>query len=135
MNISDQVKQKIIHYERMLQSPKDYDIEILNELLDDNFYEIGQSGKTWNKGQIIEYFNQQMLNTKKTCVVTMENESFLTVEKLVVLITYTFKQTDTSLNFSRSSRRSSLWKKQGESWVMVFHQGTRISLENEFYRS
>lgn len=114
MNISDQVKQNIINYERMLQNPKDYDLETLSKLLDDNFYEIGQSGKTWKKGQIIEYFNQQMSNTKNSYVVTMENENFVTVDELVVFNTYTFKQIDASSNFSRSSRRSLLWKKQGD---------------------
>lgn len=56
----------------------------------------------------------------------MENEDFITVDKSVVLITYTFKQTDTSSNFTRSSRRSSLWKKQRERWVMLFHQGAPV---------
>lgn len=56
------------------------------ELLDDNSYEIGQSRKTWNKEQIIEYFNQKMSSNRKPCVVTMENENFVTVDKSVVSI-------------------------------------------------
>ena len=126
MHITNKIMRAILNYEKMLQNPSDSSIEELSALIDDNFYEIGQSGKTWNKGKVIEYFNQQRSSTKKPCVVTMEDENFVTVDKYVVLITYTFKQTDTSSNFSRSSRRSSLWKKQGERWVMLFHQGTPV---------
>ena len=126
MHITNKIMRVILNYEKMLQNPKDFSIEELRALIDDNFYEIGQSGKTWKKLQVIEYFNQQRSSTKNPCVATMENESFVAVDKSVVLITYTFKQTDTSSNFTRSSRRSSLWKKQGEKWVMLFHQGTPV---------
>ena len=126
MCITNQTMREILNYEKMLQTPKNFSIEDLSMLIDENFYEVGQSGKSWNKEQIIEYFNQQISNTKNPCVVTMEDEKFVTVDKSIVLITYIFKQTDASSNFSSSSRRSSLWKKQGEKWVMLFHQGTPV---------
>ncbi|WP_445772643.1 nuclear transport factor 2 family protein [Shewanella sp.] len=51
--------------------------------------------------------------------------SFIAVD--VCLLTYKSFHRSSSSSKGKYSRRSSIWKKYGDCWKMVFHQGTSIT--------
>lgn len=124
MNIDDRIKQKIIKYERMLQNPSDNDLAILSELLDNDFYEIGQSGRVWNKTQICSYFSNLQSENEDVSEIVMTDEHFKIISQEILLLTYKIKKIDLTIRNTICSLRSSLWRKANNSWAMVFHQGT-----------
>lgn len=94
--------------------------ERLNHLLADDFLEFGQSGNVYTKMDTINALPQQ---SEETFVVSDAQAKELSAD--TVLLTYELGRTDASMQSSRS-RRSSIWQKRGETWQMIFHQGTPI---------
>ena len=96
----------------------------LDELLDDEFSEIGQSGKLYNKQEIIE----ALLREQKLAPVLSRQVKGLHLRELsedLILLTYFCKVHDLTTNMKlRMSRRSSIWRRSGNSWKLLFHQGT-----------
>ncbi|MBL9095715.1 MAG: DUF4440 domain-containing protein [Alphaproteobacteria bacterium] len=90
----------------------------VSELLADDFTEIGRSGRVYDKAQLLSAL------ASETSVLTVETAEFgcREIAKDVVLLTYVSRTTDDA--GTRSTLRSSLWKKNGDRWQMVFHQGT-----------
>lgn len=126
MNNNDELKRRIMNYERMLQNPRDYSTEELRRLLDDDFSEIGQSGNIYRREQTISHFNNLKSCDENEREILMTNERFQVISEGVVLLTYRIKKTNLSTKTTTYSFRSSLWKKQNDQWVMVFHQGTPV---------
>lgn len=109
------LKQKIYELELSLlnpsvrSSPKE-----LNLLLAEEFIEFGSSGRIYTKNDILKFLP---LEEPKTYQV--EDFAISHLSEDVVLATYKIR-TDASF-----SLRSSIWKLNGKSWLMVFHQGTK----------
>ncbi|MDB6142349.1 MAG: hypothetical protein JWP80_1393 [Pseudomonas sp.] len=92
----------------------------LSALLADDFVEFGAGGGAWTKAEVIA---------------SLQNETFVprfindfVVKPLsddVTLVTYLCCSIATEQNPEISSLRSSIWRRYGNSWEMVFHQGTR----------
>jgi hypothetical protein len=91
----------------------------LDELLADDFIEIGSSG-IYNKRQIIESLKDEP-PTKRS----LSNFKTFTLAPDVVLVTYRIAQLGSSDKPPIYSLRSSIWKLLDGRWQMVFHQGTR----------
>jgi len=85
--------------------------DALNRLVSDQFVEFGSSGRIYTKQDVIA----QMIAAPS---ITVEVADFriLAVSPDVALATY---RTGRSL-------RSSVWRREAESWRIVFHQGTTI---------
>ena len=91
----------------------------LNRLLHDAFEEIGASGQTYNKGEIIDALLKEDFQA-------IEAEQF-ELDKLAndtVQLTYTAKKVKNGV--TQTTLRSSLWKKDGDEWRLLFHQGSEI---------
>ena len=97
--------------------------EKLNELLHDNFEEIGSSGKIYNKDQIIE----ELFNETPFTINASDFELRMFSEDIAQL-KYKIKNT-ASNTLTRTSLRSSIWKNEGSKWKMVFHQGTVVQTD------
>ncbi len=81
----------------------------LERLLADDFVEFGSSGRVYAKSEIIEALVQDPVSTA-----SVSDFRLIVLSENAVLATYR----------SERALRSSLWRREGENWRMVFHQGT-----------
>ena len=86
--------------------------EALDRLVSDQFVEFGNSGRVYNKADVIA----QMLAAPKVQV-DVSDFQVLALSADVALATY---RTPASL-------RSSVWRREDGHWRCVFHQGTSIA--------
>lgn len=88
--------------------------EKLGEVLDDDFFEFGSSGRVWKRS---DYNESHSLSPDE-----MEISGFKLDElgPAAVLTTYRIFNKTTGV----SSIRSSVWKKRETGWKLFFHQGT-----------
>jgi len=110
--------------ERLLLPEVRKSIKELDELLADDFIEIGSSG-VYNKRQIIESLKNEP-PTKRS----LSDFKAYTLAPGVVLVTYRAVQHVSSDKPPVYSLRSSIWKFLDSRWQMSFHQGTLIKSKN-----
>jgi hypothetical protein len=84
----------------------------LESLLSDQFVEFGSSGRVYSKAEMIE-----ALIASPGCTATVSDFRVLALAANVMLATYR----------SEHALRSSLWRREGNDWRMIFHQGTPAS--------
>lgn len=89
----------------------------LTQILADEFFEIGSSGKLLYKDKEI---SEEGIGVVK---MTMDQFEVHPLSDEIVLTTYRILNEETQ----QHSLRSSIWKWADERWQMVFHQGTRVS--------
>jgi hypothetical protein len=119
MSEDSQIKEQLISLEEKLLNPAvRKSVEEVSQLLADDYSEIGSSGKVYNKKDTIEALKKEPTGqiSAHDCKVNL-----LTPE--VALVTYIAVKKDKA-NDEIKSLRSSFWKKTGEKWQIVFHQGT-----------
>ena len=95
--------------------------ERLNELLADDFYEIGESGKQYNKQEIIN-----ILPTLSDIKYSVQNFNAIEIADDMVLATYQIQKDNISSGDRTFSLRSSIWQNRNGNWQIIFHQGTRL---------
>lgn len=109
--------QAVVTAERRLLEPSvRTDRAAIDRLLHPEFTEIGASGRLWTRAEILD------------AMPTWEPTADLVVSDLVadaldpdtVLLTYVCSSA------TRRTRRSSIWRRDGERWRVRFHQGTPL---------
>ncbi len=93
-------------------------MEKLDEILADDFFEIGSSGFMYDKQECLEV---GVVLTE----MTLHNYEIYPLAEDVVLSTYFI--VDTTRN--RNTLRSSIWKHIDGRWQLYFHQGTITPLQ------
>ena len=93
------------------------DDEKLNDLLADEFVEIGSSGRIFDKRKIMEELAGERLQEK----ILIRDFEARGLAGDLALVTYK------SSCGGRQALRSSIWKRTEGRWQMVFHQGTPAS--------
>lgn len=94
--------------------------ERLNELLSDEFIEFGTSGSRYSKSCVLD----RLPSSDAPEINSYEFE----VRKLGEDVVQVFYKTDINENHILvTSQRSSLWRKVGKGWKMIFHQSTRLN--------
>ena len=83
----------------------------LNELIADDFVEIGTSGKRFNKHEIIN------------ALVDQENFNTIEISADTILSTYEVQIEILNTSLTIDSFRTSIWKNKDGRWQIVFHQG------------
>ncbi|MBC2691069.1 DUF4440 domain-containing protein [Pseudomonas kielensis] len=101
--------------QRLLSQAVRRDADEISRLIADDFREFGASGGIWTKADLIEQLPQQAFVQR-----TISQFTVKPLSEHTALVTYHCHNTQAD------SLRSSIWRKQGERWQMVFHQGTRI---------
>ena len=86
-------------------------VDALERLVSDDFVEFGSSGRVYTKRDVID----QML-AKPGISVSVADFRVSVLSPDVALATYR----------TQGSLRSSIWRREGEHWRIVFHQGTPI---------
>jgi hypothetical protein len=110
------LKEHLLQQEEKLLKPEIRTSKIkLNNLLADNFFEIGSSGKVFYKGEGI---SEAGIGIVKMSLCEFEIHP---LSDEIVLTTYQiFDEVK-----KQHSLRSSIWKLKNGRWQMVFHQGTK----------
>jgi hypothetical protein len=91
----------------------------LNDLLADDFLEIGASGRVFDKAAIVSSLSQNpALESSLTDLVVHQLAADL------ALATYRLRSRTSGSRGDRVSLRSSLWVRRSNRWQLRFHQGT-----------
>lgn len=106
---------------RLLDSSIRKEVSELDKLLSDDFVEYGASGRVYDKKTVIE-----LLAEENSAVIEAVDFAPIQLSTDVVLLLFKaiMKNGDGS---EETSLRSSIWKKSGKRWQLVFHQGTKAS--------
>lgn len=93
--------------------------ERINELLADDFFELGMSGKKYTKQDVLKLLPKQE-------GVKYEGMDFAAKEIVpgVILLIYRALVKNSNTGNKKWTLRSSIWQKHGDNWQMIFHQGT-----------
>ncbi|MGR2752692.1 nuclear transport factor 2 family protein [Agromyces arachidis] len=103
---------------RLLEPEVRRDPAALEDLLHESFREIGRSGRLWSRDELIEVMTGPDTVDLHSAVVT--GEQVARVAPDLALLTYTLDAD------GMRSRRSSLWRIDGDRPRMLFHQGTPL---------
>lgn len=108
------LRDEIVALEQRLLDPRTRaDRAALEALLDPDFAEIGQSGRLWDRADVLSVLpDTPGFDGPRT----VSDAALLEVGSGVALLTYRITETGT--------RRSSLWRRGETGWRLVFHQGT-----------
>ena len=93
------------------------DVERVRELLDEDFREIGASGRLWTREETLAALAADHDQER----VTVDELQAVELTQDLVLLTYR------SDRAGRRARRSSIWRRADGRWRLLHHQGTVTS--------
>ena len=96
--------------------------EQLNKLIADDFYEIGASGKTYDKKNILSRLPLEQNDDLLGKVIDFE---IYQISENLIRANYTLEEK------TRCTLRTSIWKRQHNNYQMIFHQGTKCEVKDE----
>jgi hypothetical protein len=105
--------------QRLAQVGRKLSAEDASSLIADDFLEFGASGKVWTKAEIISAMSQWDPIER-----IVEDFTVREMSASVCLVRY--KVIGVDRRPSPFSLRSSIWRNNGETWQIVFHQGTSV---------
>jgi hypothetical protein len=91
----------------------------LHDLVADDFLEIGASGRTYSKAEVLAAIEAAPLRK-----FTLEEFKVVASGEGWALVSY--RAGEKSASSSTASLRSTLWVERERKWQIVFHQGTTI---------
>ncbi len=106
--------------ERLLTPAVRGDAEALRELLALDFREIGASGHTYDRTAVIA-----ALASPDPSTYVISDFQLLAWSEPLALVTYRI-QVQRGNALGSASLRSSVWRRTGDTWQMIFHQGTPV---------
>jgi hypothetical protein len=108
------LQDEILKLEEQLGAPAvRSSVDLLAHLVSDEFVEYGSAGKIFTRQDVIE----QMLAAPNVSIALLDFR-VLAISSDVALATYR----------TGRSVRSSIWRREGQYWRIVFHQGTPITV-------
>ncbi|ANI83044.1 nuclear transport factor 2 family protein [Kosakonia oryzae] len=120
--MTEDLQPQIVQYERQLHRPEIRSQKIaIEKLLHRHFFEIGRSGKRYDRQQVID----SLLAETDRQQIASEEFALTQIESGTLLLTYrTFRQSPSGEKTHRTLR-TSLWVRNEDGrWQMIFHQGT-----------
>tara|TARA_R110002073_G_scaffold118918_5_gene259216 strand:- start:136330 stop:136689 length:360 start_codon:yes stop_codon:yes gene_type:complete len=97
------------------------DRDRLSSLLHESFTEIGASGGTYTRDDVL---NNLPIEPQAKRSLHEFQANLLSPD--IAHTTYITTQTDPSMNQSKRAKRSSIWIRKDKTWQLIFHQGTPI---------
>ena len=94
--------------------------ERLEQLLHPEFYEVGRSGRTYDRETVITFLAAQ----ESQPVVVSQGFVVSLLSPGVALLTYRSAHAEQSERLANHALRSSVWLKEGAHWQLRYHQGT-----------
>lgn len=119
VTLNDDEKHKLYELEESLWRPETrFDDDYMDNLLTEDFFEFGRSGRTYRRDEILSVPMQEI-------DVDLPLKEFQThkVAPDVVLVTYVSMVQYEELEIGN---RSSLWVRKDDGWKLQFHQGTAV---------
>jgi hypothetical protein len=92
----------------------------VSSLLADGFREVGSSGRVYTKEDIVV-----TLQEEAPVSLSLVNFEMRLLAEGVALVTYRSSRDERGAPTS-TALRSSIWIREGETWRMIFHQGTKL---------
>ena len=96
----------------------------LNQLIHEDFFEIGYSGTQYAK---VDIMNSLVQEEQPEYSVWSQDFEFVDLAENLVQVIYKEAQMDKAGHLSRHAIRTSIWKKEHGRWQVQFHQATPIS--------
>lgn len=109
------LEERLLH-EDMRENPL-----LLDELLAETLVEIGYSGDMSSREEVIDW----LLNKPKNDRWSLSNFCVNLLSPDIVLAVYQAQKIDNSERASAVSTRSSIWKRHGLQWKLIFHQASK----------
>ena len=107
--------------EKLLHTDMQKDPSMLDELLAESFEEIGSTGIATSRQAVVDWLMNK--NISDRWLLTNFRIIELTAD-IVLAIYHAQKVVDSHIAVNVSSR-SSIWKRHGNQWKMVFHQASK----------
>jgi hypothetical protein len=86
-----------------------------------DFWEIGASGQRYSRAHVLDVLEHRVPDPAEHAWITRDFHC-RELGADTYLLTYTLEQG------KRVSRRSTIWRRSGGEWLIVFHQGTLVTL-------
>jgi len=118
--VLEQLMQREPVFHRLEFGTKRADLE---NMTDPDFFEIGASGRRYDRGYVLDLLEKRYGDGGED---VWQTSDFHCVElaRDTYLVTYTLLQQK-----QRVTRRSSIWRRAGGDWKIVYHQGTVVEDE------
>lgn len=111
----------IINQEKQLLDRTD-PIEVLYDLIDDEFMEIGSSSTVYDKAEVVRWLSSEDRSTRTG----MQFKAKQLCDD-IILLTYISCIKEHHCSENKQALRSSIWRQTQGQWRMVFHQRTMIT--------
>lgn len=110
----DKIKTELLYLEELLISLEEGKKQnLFQELIADDFLEIGSSGKVYTKDAVFE-----ALKHEKERNIVITGAVIKCISENIYLLVYQSQEPE------RIVKRSSIWVKNENKWQILFHQGT-----------
>lgn len=116
----DRIVNQIIKQEIQLLDKVDA-LDVLAELIDNEFIEIGSSATVYDKAEVIRWLASDDPSER-----TGTSFKAHPLAENIILLTYISNMKDTPVADSKQAMRSSIWRLTDGQWRMVFHQSTPL---------
>lgn len=120
MNDGKSISQRLYRLEeRLMQPDVRHSPPELKKLLADDFVQFGSCGRVFNKQSIIEE-----LGKESDVKISISDFKTISLTPDTALVTYRAIFAYEDAKSPKYSLRSSIWKLTGDTWQVIFHQGT-----------
>ncbi len=92
-------------------------------MIADTFWEVGASGAIYARDDVLDTLEHRYADPHYVPMAGLDLDDFAcrAIGDGIWLVTYRLRQSD------RLSRRVTVWRRAGENWVALYHQGTVIA--------
>lgn len=105
-------------------APNGYQREAIEQLLVDDYFEVGASGRLYERERVIETVVDRFERDDPAVAGEVEEFAVREVCSDVYVATYVLRQPDG--HAVRTSRRVTVWSHNDGEWRVVYHQGTMV---------
>ena len=95
----------------------------LRQLLAEEFEEVGSSGRVFGRQEVLQALAQEQAGADVE--LSLQNFRAHPLESGLVQVRYQSRRR--TVNGDRIAERTSLWRREGTGWQMIYHQGTPIA--------
>jgi glyoxylase I family protein len=118
--MNDKIANQLIKQEQQLLDKTD-SLDVLADLIDDEFIEIGSSSTIYNKTEVMRWLASD--DPSERLGTSFKIHKF---SEDVILLTYISSIKDMPGSEAKKAMRSSIWRLSNNRWQIVFHQGTPL---------
>lgn len=118
--ISEFIKQLEL---KLLHTYPKTDPALIDDLISDEFEEISSSGQVSSKNDVVNW----LLNKDSHIQWSLSDFRIKALTDDLVMAIYTAQKLNDPDSASKGSMRTSIWKRQGNNWKMIFHQASKIN--------